>query len=37
MKEVGIDISHHKPKSVEIYLDEIKEAFYKFYIEEKID
>jgi arsenate reductase len=23
MKEVGIDISHHKPKSVEIYLDEV--------------
>lgn len=91
MNEVGIDISHHKPKSVEIYLDEvwdyvitvcddanetcpvfvgrvkhrlhmgfedpsrargtdefissefrrirdeIKEAFYKFYIENKID
>ena len=91
MKEVDIDISHHKPKSVEIYLDEvwdyvitvcddanetcpvfvgrvkhrlhmgfedpsraigtdefissefrrirdeIKEAFYKFYIENKID
>ena len=23
MKEVGIDISHHKPKSVNIYLDEV--------------
>jgi arsenate reductase (thioredoxin) len=23
MKEVGIDISHHKPKSVEIYLDDV--------------
>ena len=23
MKEVGIDISHNKPKSVEIYLDEV--------------
>jgi arsenate reductase len=23
MKEVGIDISHHQPKSVEIYLDEV--------------
>jgi arsenate reductase len=23
MKEVGIDISHHTPKSVEIYLDEV--------------
>ena len=23
MQEVGIDISHHKPKSVEIYLDEV--------------
>ncbi len=23
MKEVDIDISHHKPKSVEIYLDEV--------------
>jgi arsenate reductase len=23
MKEVGIDISHHKPKSVETYLDEV--------------
>jgi arsenate reductase len=23
MKEVGIDISHHKPKSIEIYLDDV--------------
>jgi arsenate reductase (thioredoxin) len=23
MKEVGIDISHHKPKPIEIYLDEV--------------
>jgi arsenate reductase (thioredoxin) len=23
MNEVGIDISHHKPKSVEIYLDDV--------------
>jgi arsenate reductase (thioredoxin) len=23
MKEVGIEISHHKPKSVELYLDDI--------------
>jgi arsenate reductase len=23
MKEVGIDISHHQPKSVEIYLDDV--------------